>query len=90
MNHIKNLETLLKSDVIVEVTENIKEIEQTINETKKKNELKELNAELEYMKQVQLYFNEVLLDIENNTITEEQALDILEGLEDMRAENQEV
>lgn len=90
MSHIKELESLVKNDVLIEISDNIKEIEQAINETKKKNEIKELNSELKYMKQVKQYFDEVILDIQNKTITEEQALDILEGLEDMRFENQEI
>jgi len=90
MSHITDLQTLLKKDVLVEVSENIAEIEKAITETKKKNELKDLNADLEYMRQVEQYFNEVLADIENKSLTQEQALDILEGLEDMRADNQEV
>ena len=42
------------------------------------------------MNDVKKYFDEVIVDIENKTITQEEALDILEGLEDMKAENQEI
>jgi len=87
MSHIKQLEELLKTDVLVEVNESIKELEESLETAKKKKIVKE---EIQYMKQVKQYFDEVLADIENNTIKEEEALDILEGLEDMRAENQEV
>ncbi|QKF81739.1 hypothetical protein [Halarcobacter ebronensis] len=86
MDYIKQLDELLKKDVLVEVNENIKEIEE---ELKKKKD-KALKEELEYMLQVKLYFDEVLVDIKNNSLTQEQALDILEGLEDMKIENQEV
>ena len=86
MDYIKNLEKLLKEDVLLEVNENIKEIKESL-EKKKDKALKE---ELEYMNEVKKYFDEVLLDIEHKTITQEEALDILEGLEDMRADNQEV
>ncbi|RXJ68271.1 hypothetical protein CRV08_08445 [Halarcobacter ebronensis] len=86
MDYIKQLDELLKKDVLVEVNENIKEIEEELK--KKKN--KALKEELEYMLQVKLYFDEVLVDIKNNSLTQEQALDILEGLEDMKIENQEV
>lgn len=85
MDYIKELEELLKDDVLVEVNENVKELEETLK--KKKN--KSTQEELEYMKQVQLYFNEVLDDIKNNLLTQEQALDILEGLDDMKTENQD-
>lgn len=86
MDYIKDLENLLKTDVLLEVEENIKEIESEIS----KKKTKALKEELEYMKQVKLYFDEVLADIENKTLTQEQAQDILEGLEDMRADNQEI
>ena len=86
MDYIKELQELLKTDVLVEVNENIKDLGNQL--AKKKN--KALQEELDYMKQVKLYFDEVLLDIEKNILTQEQALDILEGLEDMKAENQEI
>lgn len=87
MNHIETLEKLLKEDVILEVNENIKELQEAIKQTPKDKSLKE---ELKYMQEVKAYFDEVLADIEHKTITQEQALDILEGLEDMRIDNQEV
>jgi len=83
MSEIKQLEELLKTDVLVEINENIKELEQS-----KKN--KASKEELKYMKDVKKYFDEVIIDIENNKLSKEDAIDILEGLEDMRAENQEV
>lgn len=86
MDYIKELENLLKTDVLIEVNENIKEIEEEYK-SKKKKAVKE---ELEYMLQVKKYFDEVLFDIENGSMTQDQALDILEGLEDMRADNQEI
>lgn len=86
MDHIKELKKLLEEDVLLEVAENIQELENEMS--KKKN--KALKEEMNYMKEVKKYFDEVLTDIENNSITQDQALDILEGLEDMRAENQEI
>ncbi len=86
MSHIKELEKLVKEDVLLEVNENIREIRSELSK-KNSNDLKE---ELEYMKQIKQYFDEVLIDIENNTISEDEAQDIIEGLEDMRSENQEI
>lgn len=86
MSHIKQLEELLKTDVLIEVNDTLKELEEQI---KKKNN-KPLKEELNYMKEVKKYFDEVLIDIKNDSITQNQALDILEGLEDMKIENQEV
>ena len=86
MSNVKQLEELLTNDVLKEINENIKELSEIAN--KKKN--KASKEELDYMKDVKKYFDDVLADIKNNTLTEEQAIDILEGLEDMRVENQEV
>ncbi len=86
MDYIKQLNDLLKNDVLVEVNENIKELEKEFSKKKSKG----IKEELNYMKQVKLYFDEVLLDMENKILTQEQALDILEGLEDMKIENQEI
>lgn len=86
MDNIKQLEELIKTDIALEVNENIEELE-TLLSKKKSKDLKE---ELHYMKEIKKYFDEVIADIDNGSITQEQALDILEGLEDMRAENQEL
>ncbi len=85
MDKIKQLEDLLKNDVLIEVNEDIKELEESFKNKKNNKKIKE---ELDYMKQVKLYFDEVLIDINNGSITQEQAEDILEGLEDMKIENQ--
>ncbi len=85
MDKIKQLEELLKTDVLIEVNEDIKELEENLKNKKNNKKIKE---ELDYMKQVKLYFDEVLVDINNGSITQKQAEDILEGLEDMRIENQ--
>jgi hypothetical protein len=86
MDYIKDLENLLKTYILIEVNDDIKELQKELEKKKKKA----LNEELEYMLQVKQYFDEVLLDIENNSITQEQALDILEGLEEMKVDNQEI
>jgi cellobiose phosphorylase len=86
MSHIQELETLLKKDVLIEVNDNIKELKEML----KNKKTKPIEEELHYMEEIKKYFDEVVADIENNSITQEQALDILEGLEEMRADNQEV
>lgn len=87
MDYIKDLEKLLRDDVLIEVNEQINGINNALE--KKKND-KGLKEELNYINEVKKYFDEVLVDIENKTITQEEALDILEGLEDMKIENQEI
>ncbi|QKJ22878.1 hypothetical protein [Poseidonibacter lekithochrous] len=84
MNQIKTLEDLLRNDVLKEVNENIEELVKAGSSKKAKKD------EIKYMEEVRNYFTEVLKDIENNSLSQEDAIDILEGLEDMRAENQEV
>lgn len=86
MSNIKELKELLEKDILIEVNQEIKEIEEKLSLKKNNKQLKE---ELNYIKQVKLYFDEVIIDINSNILTEEQALDILEGLEDMRVENQD-
>lgn len=87
MDEIKQLEELLKTDVLVQINEDIKELNEIIRTKKNaKNE----KAELKYMEEVKKYFDEVLVDIEKNILTKNDAIDILEGLEDMKADNQEV
>ncbi len=87
MNNIEKLEKLVKEDILLEVNEEIQGLQEAIKKKKRSNDLKE---ELEYMEKIKQYFDEVILDIENNTLTDEQAVDILEGLEDMKVENQEI
>jgi sugar-specific transcriptional regulator TrmB len=86
MDYIKELETLIKDDILIEINENIKDFKEQLSKKKSKS----VQEELEYISQVKKYFEEVLLDIENSTITQDQALDILEGLEDMKTENQDI
>ena len=90
MSYIKQLEELLKSDVLLEVTENLKDLQEELKTSKKKSDIKDIKEEIKYMEQVKLYFDEVIIDIENNKLSEDQAIDILEGLEDMRVDNQQV
>lgn len=90
MSYIKQLEKLLKDDVLVEVEENLKELNEELKTSKKKNDIKDIKEEIKYMEKVKLYFDEVITDINNNKLSEDQAVDILEGLEDMRADNQQV
>ncbi len=85
MDYINELTKLIQTDILPEVNDNIKEIETQLS--KKQN--KTLKEELDYMKKVKLYFDEVLIDAEKNLLTQEQALDVLEGLEDMKVENQD-
>lgn len=85
MNTIQQLETLLKTDVLVEVSAEIKALQQQIE--KKSN--KELKDELNYLEQVKQYFDEVLEDIRLGNLKETDAQDILDNLEEMKTENED-
>ena len=81
MSKIKELEKLLTEFVIAEIDQNIEEL---MDITDSKKCTKEDKDELKYMEDIKLYFDEVLLDIENNSLKEEDAIEILEVLEEMR------
>ncbi|MFA7083942.1 MAG: hypothetical protein WC141_05340 [Arcobacteraceae bacterium] len=85
MNCIQQLETLLKTDVLLQVNEDIEELEQELQ--KKSN--KALKEELLYMQQVKQYFDEVLEDIRLGNLKNNDAQDILESLEEMKTENED-
>lgn len=84
MDYVKQLEDIIKNDILIEVEDELKELE------KIKKRDKKVKDGILYMQEVKRYFDEVIIDIEKNLLTQEQALDILEGLEDMKVENQEI
>ena len=86
MSKIEKLEQLLKNDVLVEVNNEIKSIEKLISKQKNNDELK---IELDYMVDVKKYYDEVLIHIEKKLLSEEDAMKILEDLEDMRADEED-
>ncbi len=87
MSKIKELEELLKTDVLVEVNAEIEALEELI---KKEKNNKDLKIELEYMSDVKKFYDEVLLFIDKNKLTEEEAINILADLEDMRIDEDEI
>lgn len=86
MSKIKELEDILKKDVLIEVKDEIEALNKLIS--KEKNN-KNLQIELEYMLDVKKFYDEVLLHIEKKTLTEEQAINLLADLEDMRADDED-
>ncbi len=85
MDIIKELESLLKTDVLVEVTAEIEALKQQID--KKPN--KALKEELKYLEQVKQYFDEVVEDIRLGNLTPKDAQDIWDSLEEMKTENED-
>ncbi len=87
MSKIKELETLLKTDVLIEVEEEIVAIEKLLE---KNSDNKNLKIELEYMQDVKKFYNEALNQIDKNLLSEEEASNILLDLEDMREDEDEI
>ena len=85
MSNIKKLEKILKEELIPELEENLEEMMDIVDKGKCSKDDKD---ELKYLEEMKAYFDEVELDISNNNITEEDALDILEVLEDMRLDKE--
>ncbi|QEZ89275.1 hypothetical protein [Aliarcobacter cibarius] len=86
MSKIKELEVLLKTDVLIEVEEEIVAIEKLLE---KNSSNKNLKIELEYMQDVKKFYNEALNQIDKGLLTEEEANNILLDLEDMREDDED-
>lgn len=86
MSKIKELEELLRSSVLPEVEEEIDAISKLLDKDKNN---KNLLFELEYMKDVKVFYNEALAQIDKNTMSEDEANNILLDLEDMEYENED-
>ncbi|WP_323587541.1 hypothetical protein [Aliarcobacter butzleri] len=85
MNKIKELEKILKTDVLIEVQAEIDALEKLIA----KKTSTDLENELEYMLDIKKFYNEALALIEKGKLTQEEATNILLDLEDMRADNED-
>ncbi|MDZ7818527.1 MAG: hypothetical protein U5K55_07885 [Aliarcobacter sp.] len=85
MSNIKKLEKILKEELIPELDENLEEMMDIVDSG---NCSKDDKDELKYLEEMKAYFDEVQFDIANNNLTEEDALDILEVLEDMRLDKE--
>lgn len=84
MSKIKELEKILKNEFMDELEENINEV---LNILDKNPNNKDVKKDLEEFEDIQTYFNDVLLDITNNTLLEEDAIDILEILNELLEDN---
>ncbi|WP_323657850.1 hypothetical protein [Aliarcobacter butzleri] len=85
MNKIKELEKILKTDVLIEVQDEIDALEKLIA----KKTSTDLENELEYMLDIKKFYNEALALIEKGKLTQEEATNILLDLEDMRADDED-
>lgn len=85
MSNIEKLAKILKEELIPELDENLEEMMDIVDSQDCSKDDKD---ELKYLEEMKTYFDEVELDIANNKLTEEDALDILEVLEEMRLDKE--
>lgn len=86
MSKVKELKELLITGVLPEVEEEIEAISKLLEKNK---DNKNLLFELEYMKDVKVFYSEALNQIEKNAMSEEDANNILLDLEDMEYDNED-
>jgi hypothetical protein len=87
LSKIEELEKLLKTDVLIEVEDEISAIKKLLE---KNSTNKNLKIELEYMQDVKKFYNEALNQIEKGQLSEEEANNILLDLDDMREDEDEI
>ena len=87
MNSIEQLEKLLKTEVLVQVNEEIKTIKKLIEKQKNNEDLK---IELNYILDVKKYYDEVITHIEKKILKEEDAVKTLQDLEDMIDDEEDI
>ncbi len=87
MGAIEDLEKILRTEVLIQVEEEIKTIEKFVNKQKDSEDLK---VELDYMLDVKKYYDQVIIHIEKKILSEEDAVKILQDLEDMRDDEDDI
>jgi hypothetical protein len=87
MNKIEELEKLLRTEVLIQVDEEIATIKKFLAKQKDSEDLK---IELDYMLDVKKYYNQVISHIEKKILSEEDAVKILQDLEDMTDDEDDV
>jgi AAA+ ATPase superfamily predicted ATPase len=87
MNVIEQLEKLLRTEVLIQVDEEIATVKKFLAKQKDSEDLK---IELEYMLDVKKYYDQVISHIEKKILSEEDAVKILQDLEDMREDEDDI
>jgi hypothetical protein len=87
MGVIEDLEKILKTEVLVQVNEEIETLKKFVLKQKDSEDLK---IELDYMLDVKKYYDEVIIHIEKNILKEDDAVKILQDLEDMRDDEDDI
>ena len=87
MNVIEQLEKLLRTEVLIQVDEEIATVKKFLAKQKDSEDLK---IELEYILDVKKYYDQVIAHIEKKILSEEDAVKILQDLEDMREDEDDL
>ena len=87
MNVVEQLEKLLRTEVLIQVDEEIETIKKFLAKQKDSEDLK---IELDYMLDVKKYYDQVISHIEKKILREEDAVKILQDLEDMREDEDDI
>ncbi|MDD2292508.1 MAG: hypothetical protein PHV52_09585 [Aliarcobacter sp.] len=87
MNVIEQLEKLLRTEVLIQVDEEIATVKKFLAKQKDSEDLK---IELEYMLDVKKYYDQVISHIEKKILSEEDAVKIIQDLEDMREDEDDI
>ena len=87
MNVVDQLEKLLRTEVLIQVDEEIATVKKFLAKQKDSEDLK---IELDYMLDVKKYYDQVIAHIEKKILSEEDAVKILQDLEDMREDEDDI
>ena len=87
MNVVDQLEKLLRTEVLIQVDEEIATVKKFLAKQKDSEDLK---IELDYMLDVKKYYDQVISHIEKKILSEEDAVKILQDLEDMREDEDDL
>lgn len=82
----KELEDLIKNDVLIEIEDYIDELFEIIAAKKEDDSTKE---ELKEMQEMKKDFEDMLVDLENGEIDDEECKEIIEEINDMRRDEDE-
>ena len=82
----KELEDLIKNEVLEEIEDYIDELFEIVASKKEDENIKE---ELKQMQEMKKDFEEMLVDLANGEINDEEAREIIEEINDMRKEDNE-
>ncbi len=82
----KELENLIKNDVLEEIEDYIDELFEIIASKKEDDNIKE---ELKQMQEMKKDFEDMLIDLANGEIDDEECKEIIEEINDMRKEDNE-